>query len=93
MSTEMVTVQIQAPKEINEVRVALLGILEDVKAGKTAGEIAGENLPALFAAIDNAGKIPDEAKAKLKETAAVAGLLGGEIIGVLLAPKIVTVPA
>lgn len=92
MSTELVPLTLQVPKELNDVRVALVGIVDDIKAGKTAGEIAGENLPALFAAIDNAGKIPEEAKEKIRESCALGGLMGGELLGVLLAPKAVTVP-
>lgn len=80
----LISVSVQVPKELNDVRVALLGVIESVKAGKDAAQIILGNLEKLSEAIKNAQAIPDEFKANLKESAALSGLLGGEILGSLL---------
>jgi len=80
-------VSVKCPKEVNDVRKAVVGIVSDIKAGKSLVEIAGGNLKALSDAIEGVEKIGDEVREAPAETVACLGLLAGELVGVLVAPK------
>lgn len=84
MPTTLVDVTVKVPKEFNDVRVALVELVKDVKAGKDVGTIAAENLPTLLAAIAGADQIPTEFREELAKSTAAAGLLGGEVVGAFL---------
>ena len=53
---------IDVPKESKEVVDFLAAVVEDIKAGKSAQEIAGENLPGLLAAFEGYAQLPEEVK-------------------------------
>lgn len=79
-----VKVEVEVPKELNDVRVAVVSVVADIKAGKPLLEVAGGNLQKLNDAISGADKIPDELKAELAGSIALAGLMGGEVLAELL---------
>jgi hypothetical protein len=83
----LVNVNLSVPKELNDVRVALLAVVSDLLAGKDAAAVVLGNIQNLSEAIGNAQAIPEEFKQNLKESAALSGLMGGELIGLVLAPK------
>ena len=80
-------VSVKCPKELNDVRKAIVGIVEDVKAGKDLVLIAGENLQALSDAIAGLEKIPGEVKDALPESVSRMGLMAGELVGILAGPR------
>ena len=83
----LVPVSYQAPKEMNEVRVALVEVVKAVRAGKPLSQIAMEDLALLSDALKGVDQIPMEAREDLSHTAQLAGHLGGELLGIFLAPK------
>lgn len=82
---ELVDVSYKAPKELNDVRVALVAVIEDLKAGKDLLTVGAENLALLSTAVAGVGNLPAEVKAELKESSECIGHMVGEIAGVLLA--------
>lgn len=84
MATTLVPVTVQVPKELNDVRVALVELIKDVKAKKDVGLIAAENLSLLLQAIAGADQIPDEVKSELQKSTVAMGLMGGEIVGAIV---------
>lgn len=85
VAVQLVDVNIKAPKELNDVRLAVVSIIEDVKAKKSIAEIAAGNLTKLVAAVEGADQIDEAFKEESKRSAALAGLMGGEIIGAVMA--------
>lgn len=59
---ELVDVALKVPKEMNDIKVALVGLVEDIKAKKGVASIIAENIPALMAAIEGFDKLGEEAK-------------------------------
>jgi hypothetical protein len=88
MSVEVVQVQVGVPKEMNDVKVALVSVIHDVKAGKPIAEIAAGNFPKLVDALNGVDQLDDAAKEKLQESLNCAALFGAEVAGALLAPKV-----
>lgn len=80
----MEKIELQVPKELNDVRVALLGVIQSIVDKKDPATIILGNLEKLSEAIKNVQAIPDEFRAQLKESLALSGLLGGELLGLLL---------
>ena len=62
MSVINVPVQMEVGKESKEVLDCVFAIVEDIRAGKPVAQIAAENLPALFTAVEGFDKLDDEAK-------------------------------
>jgi len=85
MSVELVTETVSVPKEAKEVKDLLVQLVADIKAKKTAVEIAGNSLPKLMAAIDGFEKLDEEAKSP--QIAVLVGLLGGQIGELFLTPE------
>ncbi len=83
----LVTVSYQAPKEANDVRVAIIGLLEKLKGGVPPIEAIIAELTALSAAVNQADQIPEEFKQYWKQSCELSGHLGGSIIGTLFSPK------
>ena len=77
---------VKVPKELNEVRKALVAVIGDIKQGKDVAEIAAGNFNLLVAAVGGIDQLDDEVKAELAASVAAAGLLTADIIGVLV-PK------
>jgi hypothetical protein len=61
-----VPVTIDVPKEMKDVVDLTSKIVEDVKAGKSAAEIAADVLPLLISAFDGYQKLDDELKSQHK---------------------------
>lgn len=80
----LVPVTYQAPKELNEVRIALVELIRDIKAGKDVGTLVAENLATLMTAVGGIDKLPEEFKTQLRASLETTGHMGGEITGVLL---------
>jgi len=81
---QLVEERVKCPKEINEIRVALVALVEDIKAGKDLVLIAGENLQSISSAIAGLDQIDDEIRETLPESVQCLGLMAGEIIGLLM---------
>lgn len=81
--TTLIDVSVKAPKELNDVRIALIDLVQLLKDGKGLADILGK-LSEFTAAINGAQAIPTELKEELKASVATIGLLGGELAGVLL---------
>lgn len=80
---QLVPVTIQAPKELNDVRVALIQVVKDLKAGKSMSAIL-MNLSTFMEAIQGVDKIPTEAKEEMSKSVELAGLMGGQLLSVLM---------
>ena len=59
---ELVDVALKVPKEMNDIKVALIGLVEDIKAKKGVAAIVAENIPALMSAIEGFDQLGEEAK-------------------------------
>lgn len=71
---------VQVPKEINDIRQAVVAIIGDIKAGKSAVEIAAENLANLVQAVNGMELVDDEVRGALGESVACMGLLGRDVL-------------
>ena len=89
---QLVDESVKCPKELNDVRKAIVGIIEDIKDGKDLMLIAGENLQALSEAVSGLEQIDDELADNLQESVNCLGLMTGEIIGILAKPAVVPTP-
>lgn len=81
-----VQITVNVPKEVNEMRIALVTVIKDVKQGKSLVEMLS-NLSLFVTAIAGVEQIPAEFKADLTGSLQVAGLFAADVVGVLLAPK------
>jgi len=79
-------------KECGDVMVLFRDLAEDIRAGKSAGELAAENLPGLMAAITGAQNIGDEVEQSRRAVMATVGYHAGELTDALLPQKEVTLP-
>lgn len=84
----LVPVTYQAPKELNDVRVCLVELIKDVKAGKSPAAIAAENLPLLLTMMSGIDQLPTEVREELAKSCETGGHMGGELLAVLLSPKV-----
>lgn len=64
---ETVSYDLKVPKESKDVVDAVVGIIEDIKAGKGALSSAQENFDKLVAAVNGFAQIPAEAKSEYKD--------------------------
>ncbi len=67
-------VEIEIGKETMEVFELVAGLIEDIKAKKGVSEIAAENLPALYKAVEGFDQIDDEIKAEYVEETLALGV-------------------
>jgi len=74
---EFVEQVVKLPKELSEVKKALVELVADIAAKKEISILIAENLPLLMAAIEGFDKMGEEIKTP--EAANVAALLGAEI--------------
>jgi hypothetical protein len=91
MAVEMIRKEIQVPRNVDEIRVLIVGLLEDIVQKKELQALIAENLQPLLAAIEGIDKLSEEAKSK--EVYNVAALLAADVIRVLTAPKPAPAPA
>lgn len=82
--TTLVDVTVKVPKELNDVRVALVALITDIKQGKPFAVVAVETFPLLLAAVTGAQALGDEVKAEMQKSSALIGLMGGELVGALV---------
>lgn len=78
---EFVEQVVKLPKELSEVKKALVELVADIAAKKSVAEIVSENLPLLIQAVEGFEKMGEEIKAP--EAANVAALLGAEVFQAL----------
>lgn len=83
----MVDVTISVPKELNDVRILIVELVKDLKAGKDFTAISAENLGNLMTALQGVDVIPDEVKGP--GVAHLVGLLAGDLGEVFLAKSAV----
>lgn len=79
---EMVKLEIEVPKEANEVADALVLLVEAIKAKKEIAVIVAEVLPKLMVAVDGFSELDDEAKSP--EMKMLLGILVGKLAKALL---------
>lgn len=80
---ETVDISFKAPKELADVRAALMGVIKGIQDKKNILVVAAENLVALQQALTGLEKVGGDFQADLKASAELAGFMGGELIGVL----------
>ena len=85
----LVEISLAVPKEMNDVRLFLVALVEAIKAKKSLAEISAGSLPGLMSAIEGFDQLDDEAK--LAEAYNLYALLVADLARVLLAK--VEVPA
>ena len=78
---EFVEQVVKLPKELSEVKKALVELVADIAAKKEISILIAENLPLLMQAIEGFDKMGEEIKTP--EAANVAALLGAEIFQAL----------
>jgi len=81
---ELVKVEINTPKELHDVVVAVVDLIKDFKDGKPVAEIVIGSLEGFRLAVENSGKIPGELKEYPLESAISSAYL---IVQALLEPK------
>lgn len=84
----MVQVNLEVPKELNDIRVAVVKIVSDIKDGLGLSAVL-TNLALLMQAVEGVDKMPMELKEKLAESVELFGVMSGELVKVLQRPKIV----
>lgn len=83
MEVQLVKKEVEVTKEANEVFVALVELIKDIKAKKDITTIMAENITVLFAAVEGFEQLDDEIKHHAFYK--TAGLGVAEIAEVLLA--------
>jgi len=73
----LVKVELEVPKEMNDIRLFIAQLLLDIKAKKPVTEIMAGSLGGLMAAIEGWDQLDEEAK--LKEAFNLYGLLAADI--------------
>ncbi len=81
-----VKVEVQVPKELNDVRLAIVQLIKDVKAGKNASQILA-NLGLFLEAVNGIANIPMEVQTELQGSLELAGLFAADVVGALLTPQ------
>ena len=88
------TKTVEYAKELDDVNVALIELVKDIKAGKDIGQITSENLPTIIAAVDGADQVGKEVEMNRKVALQTIGYRGGELVDVFLpAPAPADAPA
>lgn len=82
-----VKIELQVPKELNDVRVALVQLVKDVRAGHSVAQILA-NLGIFLEAVNGIAQIPEEIKTELQGSLEVGALFASDVIGALLTPQI-----
>ena len=80
----LVDVTFQAPKELNDVRVALIDLVQLLKDKKGLADILAK-LGEFTAAVEGIQNVPQDFKDELKKSFETTGYFGGQLVGVLLA--------
>lgn len=78
--------QIDVAKELDEVMLLIVGLVGDIKAKKSPGEIAAGRLGDLMNALGGMDQLDDEMRLNRKAALGVIGLRMGELADALL-PK------
>ena len=79
---------VKIAKEIDDVGLAIVEIIHDIKAKKPITEIAGENLQNLVAMVNGIDLVDDEYEANRRVAMATMGYRTGEMADALMpAPK------
>lgn len=87
MPVEMLEVKMSVPKELNDLRVALVELVRDIKAGKDLATLSAENLGNVMSAVGGIEKVPDAVREELGKSMALGGLFAGELLSVFVAEK------
>lgn len=74
---EFVEQTVKMPKELADVKKAIVELVADIAAKKEIATVVAENLPLLMAAIEGFDKMKDEVQAP--EAANVVAILGAEV--------------
>ena len=73
----LIKLEIEVPKEMNDVRVFIVQLIMDIKAKKPTAELIAGSLGGLMSAIEGWDQLDEEAK--LKEAFNLYGLLASDI--------------
>lgn len=79
----LVKIELEVPKEMNDVKEFLVKLVQDIKAKKPIAEMVAGSLGGLITAVEGYDQIDDEAK--LKEAYNLYGLLAADLAKALSA--------
>lgn len=82
--TQLVTVPVNMPKEINDIRLALKSVLQDIKDKKPIAEIASGNFPKLVEAVNGYEDVDDAFAEWPQESLDCTFKFGADVTGILL---------
>lgn len=88
MAVAMVDVQTKVPKELNDVRLALVKVVSLLAVGQNPFGVMLQALNELNVAVDGFKAIPQEAKEQLGRSVACVGLIGADIVDALKPPQV-----
>lgn len=77
--------QVDYSKELDDVMVLVVGLVADIKGGKSLAEISADALPNLMNAVAGANSVPEELAASRKVALQTIGYRSGELADALLA--------
>lgn len=75
---------VEYAKELDDALALVVELIKDIKAKKSAAEIASENIPLLMNALSGADQISDELKANKVAAFNAVSLRIGELVSALL---------
>jgi hypothetical protein len=78
----LIKLEVEVPKEMNDIREFIVKLIVDIKAKKPLAEIGASSLPGLIASIEGYDQLDEEAK--MKESYNLYGLLVADIAKALL---------
>lgn len=80
---ELIEESVKCPKEVNDIRRAIVEVVRDIKDGKDLLVVAGENLQLLSEAIAGLENIDDELTQAAPESITCLSLMAGEILSIV----------
>jgi hypothetical protein len=87
---DLVSREVKVPKNVDEVRMLIVGLVEDIKAKKELQALIAENLQPLLAAVEGIEKMGEEVSSP--EFYNSLALLGGDVARVLMQKAPVAAP-
>lgn len=76
--------QVDYSKELDDVALLLVTVVRDIRAGKSAAELAADAFPKLIEALNGVDAVPGELKENLEVSLQTMGYRLGELVGAVL---------
>ena len=91
MEVQLVDEQVKVPKELNDVRIAIAGLVKSIKKAKADGfdlaidvpEVVMASYKNVVHAIEGVDKVPMEIRKELGASIVCAGLMGADVLEAL----------